>query len=396
MTDFLLPADHSSAFLPERSALKRHPRAPERERPAEFADKFESRALVYDTFRHADGERILLVGPPPLDLAAELKSARYTALPSHAPLLARHHISLSVAVTELSGAPVETSAIRMQFGGETVELPVQPNVSPLLAGKRIVFTMSKDNELAWIREWAHYHAEIQGAEAVVFFDNGSTRYEPAEIAATLRSVPGIEHAAILSWPYKYGPFDPAVRRDPYYALFLQIASMSVALRRYGAEAYGLLNCDIDELVATPEGMTVFDLAKGSRSGLVVMEGSFVEAVPSGDIGDRMPVHRDFLSRLRDPETRLSRPRKWTLDPMRRWVASLDVHPYMHWIEGRPLFGKARPPGLSYWHFRGINTNWKERRTDASHLSADDLERDDRLAEVMKRLDAPFSGSARFP
>ncbi|HVW92001.1 MAG TPA: hypothetical protein VHB74_05275 [Devosia sp.] len=385
MTGFLLPSVSSAAFLPEGSVLKRQPRVPKRERPAGFLDKFEFRALVYDAFRHADGERILLVGPPPLNLAAELRSARYLALPSRTPLRAEHHISLSVAITALTGAPADTVAVEMRFGGESFPLPLQPNVSPLLAGRRIVFTMSKDNELAWIREWAAYHAAVQGADAVVFFDNGSTRYGPDDIAATLRQVPGIAHAAVLSWPYKYGPSDPAVRLNPFYALFLQIASMSVALRRYAAAAEGLLNCDIDELVATPPDTTVFELARAARAGLVTMRGQFVEAVPERYIGDGVPTHRDFLSRLRDPAARLSRPRKWALDPSRPWVQNLDVHPYMHWIEGRPLFGRSSPPGLFYWHFRGINTNWKEQRTDASNISASDIEPDHALAAIMQSL-----------
>jgi hypothetical protein len=44
------------------------------------------------------------------------------------------------------------------------------------------------------------------------------------------------------------------------------------------------------------------------------------------------------------------------------VRKLSVHPYWHWIEGRPWFGKAMPEDALYWHFRGINTNWKQPRT----------------------------------
>ena len=57
----------------------------------------------------------------------------------------------------------------------------------------------------------------------------------------------IERAAVISWPYRYGATDPAAIPNPYYGLFLQIASMSVVLRRYAARAYGILNCDIDYL-----------------------------------------------------------------------------------------------------------------------------------------------------
>jgi hypothetical protein len=385
--DWLLPSGNSPAFLPDSSPLRRLPRGPRRPRPRDFVlSKFETRALAYDAFWHVDGRRILLVGPPPLNLGPEIRRARYLALPGRTPLGPTYHVSTSVMLTELSDAPSGTRAVEMHLGRERFELEVQPNASPALAGRRILFTMSKDNELAWIREWAHYHAAMQGADAVVFFDNGSRRYGLAEIEASLRSVRGIAHAAVISWPYRYGATDLAVLSNPYYGLFLQIASMSVVLRRYGARAFGLLNCDVDELAATPAGTSVFDLARASPHGLVVMRGQFIEAVPSGKPNGRVPVHRDFVKRRRDPLTRLSRPRKWALDPSRPWVADLGVHPYMHWIEGRPWFGKTQPAGMFHWHFRGINTNWKEDRTDASHLTPADLETDELFAAVIASQD----------
>ena len=382
--DWLLPSGHSPAFLPENSALRRLPRAPKRPRPRDFMlSRFESRALAYDCFWHLDGRRILLVGPPPLNLWREVRRARYLALPSRTALYPSFHVSTSVMLTELPGAPQDTTSIAIEVGNVALELPVGANISPLLAGRRVLFTMSKDNELAWIREWAHYHAAIQGADAVILFDNGSTRYSTAEIEATLRTVRGLRHAAVISWPYRYGATDLRVLSNPYYGLFLQIASMSVVLRRYAGQAYGILNCDIDELTATPAGSTVFDLAHQSPHGLAVMRGQFIEALPSPEATHRPYIHRDFLSRRRDPVTRLSRPRKWALDPTRPWIADLGVHPYMHWIEGRPWFGKTQPPGMFHWHFRGINTNWKEHRTDATHLAPGDVELDEQFAAVVQ-------------
>jgi len=355
--------------------------------------KFETRCLVYDAFWHVDGRRILLVGPPPLNLWPQLRHARYLALPSRTPLRETYHTSASVMLTELAGAPPGTTAVEMQLAHEKYELPLQQNASPALAGHRVLFTLSKDNELGWIREWAHYHAAIQGVDAVVLFDNGSSRYGTGEIVETLRGVNGIRHAAVMSLPYRYGGTDLAVLSNPYYGLFLQIATMSIALRRYAARAAGLLNCDIDELAATPAGTTVFELARQSQHGLVVTRGQFIEAVPTVPPNGHVPTHRDYLSRRRDPLTRLSRPRKWVLDPTRSWVADLNVHPYMHWIEGRPWFGKTQPPGTFHWHFRGINTNWKENRTDASHLTSADIEIDERLQAVVSSP-AFLTGPAR--
>jgi hypothetical protein len=67
-----------------------------------------------------------------------------------------------------------------------------------------------------------------------------------------------------------------------------------------------------------------------------------------------------------------------------------VHPYWHWIEGRAWFAKTMPPDATYWHFRGINTNWKEGRTTAP---AGPTVEDAQLTAAMRRagLVGPQSG-----
>jgi hypothetical protein len=380
----LLPSAHSPAFLAADSVLKRLPRAPDRPRQPEFFDRYESRALFYDCFWHADQSRVLLVGPPPRNLLAALGKTRFTAQPSDTPLTPKFHISESAMITELSGVPAGSRGIRLLLAGQIHNLPIQPNSSPELKGTRVVFTMSKDNDLAWIAEWAHYHASIHGADAVIFFDNGSSRYGVADIEQTLLSVPGIARAAVHSWPYIYGAPDKAVRVNPFYTQFLQVSAMSVALRRYAASASGLLNCDIDELVCAPGGQSVFALAARSPQGLVVMKGQFIEPVAAMDAPEQR-THRHFHLRHVEPAQSLSRPKKWALDPSRAWVKRLGVHPYMHWVRGRPWFSKSTPDGLFYWHFRGISTNWKDRRADAEGLDLSGLEVDAHWAEMTGQL-----------
>lgn len=356
----LIRSGHSPAFLAEHGTLRRLPRAARKARPPGFFERFEDRALVYDCFRHADGARILMVGPPPMNLMPQFEGARYLALPSRTPLRAAYHPSLSTMITALTGAPAGTPAVAMSLAGEEFVLPVQPNHSADLAGRRVLFTMSKDNELGWIAEWARWHAALNGTDAIVLFDNGSTRYGIGEIEETLLGVKGIGKVAVRSWPGAFGATDSALAINPYWSHFLQIASMSVVLRRFGTAAFGLLNCDIDELAATHSGRPIYDLLAEARRGLVVFSGQWIEAeAKTGDCRS----HRNFTQRRRDPAKARSGPRKWVLDPKREWVRRLDVHPYWHWVRGRPWFGKSMPADAFYRHFKGINTNWKEDRSD---------------------------------
>jgi hypothetical protein len=160
--------------------------------------------------------------------------------------------------------------------------------------------------------------------------------------------------------------------------------MSVVLRRYAARAYGILNCDIDELAASPAGTSIFELARASRHGLVVMRGRFIEAVPAPGAPPDALRHRHFLSSFANGLRALSRPSKWAIDPTRSWFRSLSVHPYMHWIQGRPPFAKSMPSGVFYRHFRGINTNWKDQRTDARGVRRDRLVIDREFADLVER------------
>ena len=372
-----LPSANSYAALPFDTPVRRLPRAPERKRTTDFTAAFDYQTLFYDCFRHADGQRVLMVGPAWVNLEAGYRLAKFVAMPSGTTLRVRFFLSLSTLVTELTGAASDTHSIEVTLAGERLVLPVQPSSAMTLRDRKLLFSINRDNDLAWIREWATFHSKVHGTDAVILFDNGSSRYEPAEVLETLRAVPGIAHAGVPSWPYSFVPIDRAVRKDPYWALFLQIGSMSVVLRRYGEFAYGILDCDIDELAGTRSGRSIYELAKTSRGGLVAFRGIWIEATG----GAR---HRDFPMRRADDRAALSRQRKWALDPSRAWVRKLSVHPYWHWIEGRALFAKSMPEDALYWHFKGINTNWKEQRAQAP-AEASTLIEDQLLVSAMAKL-----------
>ena len=376
MSAAALPVESSYAALSAHSTAHRVPRSARSERPPAFLKAFDARTLFYDCFWASDGKRVLFVGPPPYGL--DYGSATYRALPSGQNAHARQFSSISTMVTELTGVPSGTTAIEIAMAGERFVLAVQPNSCAELAGSRVLFSINKNNDLAWIREWAEYHARVHGTDAVILFDNASTRYTPAEIEATLGSITGIRHVGVPRWPYSFGPRDAAVLKDDHWARFLQIGSMSVLLRRYGERAYGLLNCDIDELAGTRSGTPIYDVARHSRGGLVVFRGTWIEASGQG------VRHRDYTQRLSDPKAAHSPQRKWALDPSRPWVRRLSVHPYWHWVEGRAWFSKSMPSDALYWHFKGINTNWKQNRTKAPEGA---LVPDELLAERFARLEA---------
>src|SRR5690606_28537935 len=160
--------------------------------------------------------------------------------------------------------------------GELFTLPIQPNFSRGLAGRRVLFSINKDNRLDWVADWARWHAVLHGTDTVILFDNGSTQYPMAAIEQTLAAIPQLRHIAVIPMPHRFGRADGAVLITPHYANFLQISTMSIVLRRFGMAAQGLLNCDIDEL-AWAGGQSLYDRLRYNPLGVVRMRGRWSRA-----------------------------------------------------------------------------------------------------------------------
>lgn len=375
-----LQIECSSLRLPVEMGIRRQARLPDRKRSDAFWAAFDALQIVYDVFWHEDGKRIVIVGPPPQNLASLWKKAKVTALPSGQELGIRSYTSLSTMLIETTPAPAGTEYIQLDFAGRSFDLAVQPNFSQLTQNSRVLFSMSKNNDLSWIRYWADWHVRLHGTDTVFLFDNGSDRYDFNEIEATLASVEGLRAVGVIRFPHPFGAFDTVVKVNPYWAHFAQISSMSIVLRRLAARANGLLNCDIDELANAPGGRPLYDVVSETREGLLILPGRWVE--PDVSAADQAltdaVAHEQFTLVQQDEKLRNSSPVKWILDPRRAWVRSLAVHPYWHWIHKRPLFGKTFLEGAFFWHFRGINTGWKDKSRLSSRTDTDNLIVDNQL------------------
>lgn len=395
MAPEIIAVQSSTAFLSEASALRRQPRAPRRKRPQAFWDAFEDRALVYDCFWSENGKDIVLSCPPPCNLTAHWEAARFVAQPSGQTLAPRFHISRSTMTVALGSAPKNTESVTLEFDGQTFDLPVRPNLSDTFAGRRVMFTMNKDNDLEWITLWADWHAKLHSVDAIVVFDNASTRYTPGVIAETLTAVPGIKTVAVPSWPYRYGPVDPAVLFHPYWSNFLQVASFRVTLARLASRAAGILNCDIDELVGTAPNGDAFTTLAQSPDGLVMLKGTWVETTSAPEDAAH-PHHLRYRYRNKN-RLKAVCANKWILDPQRAWARDFAFTPMMHRIYGVSKATNRRAPSLPFFHFKAINTDWKEERSGSAWVDAALLRRLGGLDTACARYsDARRAASAAAP
>src|SRR3569833_738891 len=183
-----------AVVLPADQPLRRSsPRAPE-DRQDGYDAAFDDRTVAFDLALTSAG--MWMVAPPLRNLRSSLE-------------VAVDGVQVSLRFRELDRHErVEIPRrgdVRVTLGGFEATLSEPTDWSQIFAGLRTLQTLSKNNDLAWIHDWASFYARWHGTEAVLLYDNGSTSYSGEEVLETLRSVSGIRAAVVVNWPFPYGP-----------------------------------------------------------------------------------------------------------------------------------------------------------------------------------------------
>jgi hypothetical protein len=331
-----LSSVHLSSFGLRREA----PRSLD-DRPADYERLFDFETLFYDVFRSSDSRQVICLGPPLLNCEPALSTAMFRGPAGqgavqweYRPPRSQHQPTCRFRLTGPGLA--EADRIVLEMAGRELDIPIRPSGHSRFAGRRVITTLSKDNPLAWIRDWAAFNVRVHGADAVLFYDNGSVNYDMAELGRVLEGVPGVAASLIIPWNFPYGSgTGPRNIQDSFYC---QPGALEHARRRYCAAARAVLNTDIDELVPK------------CRSG----ESDFVR-------------HSDctYSERWRAALRRVC-PFRWLL--RMKWIVVPgrcpdDVDWGVHDLHARQpesrrteASWKCRPRDVFYWHFRQINSS----------------------------------------
>lgn len=325
------------------SGERRDIRVPVRDRPEGFEAAYDAETLWYDAVRF--GGDVVLVCPRLFNLTPLLSRLRHDGTQAAAPrrrTYRRHEIARLTI-------PREATRLRLTLGDWTGESGISADGTAHFAGLNASLHISRNNDLRWIADWAHYHISEHGLEAMLVMDNGSDAYPPEAILEALQPT-GLKRAVVLNVPQPYGPTRGNVggRKAGGGAKFLQPAMLNLARLRYLRLARAVLNMDLDELAWSHRG-SVFDAAVASPLGLVSLAGRWRMPAPRSTAPY---IHADH-SHLRPGDKPC--PPKYCLRPdgPLRW-AGWDVHR----LETALPVGRRPSPGMGYWHCRGITTNWK--------------------------------------
>ena len=116
------------------------------------------------------------------------------------------------------------------------EIAVRQNHCDLFRDRKVLLTLSKNNELYWIGDWVRFFARRHGCDAVLFYDNSSTKYDVSEVYETIASIPRIEVVVVVNWPYKYGPQgtdrDVGPQKSPWDLAYSQPGVLEHARHRF--------------------------------------------------------------------------------------------------------------------------------------------------------------------
>jgi hypothetical protein len=363
------------SVLDPRKGIKREPLRPLEYRGPDFSAQFDFDTLFFDSFFANSDKHIIWVAPPLLNLLSLVDKMSVTALPSgqQCPFWIKEMDRHSQVWLTISN-PTTALLVRTEVG--EFEIAPGTNNSDFFANRRVLLTLSKNNRLEWIQDWLRYNRDIHGANAVLFYDNLSTRYSAEALLNALVEVSGFDRICVVVWPFKYGPQGLDATRF-WDSDFCQFGALEHARWRFLQEARSVLNSDIDELVVSSKRSSIFETVERSWSGVVRFHGvwvhGFLNQTPLRS--EREPLsYRAFDHYLSPPPKRRYRiipvfqgecPPKWAAIPRRCPVnAQWTAHGINHWRGAR---GVSR--SFCYRHFREINDHWKYDRSSRENFDA---------------------------
>lgn len=340
--------------LGEATAIRRDRVRPEKLQDSTYGEKYDDRTVFYDMIR--SGDEIIAVGPPLLNLEEELRKSDVT-FAGHAPKDVKTTALERAQVTRFQfegiapGSPL--FSLRFQEHNEVLEVAPSTEMNHLFRGKKVLMTLQKNEELEWIVDWATYYSNVHGCDAVLLYDNESSKYELEELERALSSVPGIDKAVVVDWPFKYGPQGGAwVGNDAAWdSDFCQIGALQNARMKFLRDCEGFLNVDVDELVVSNGKTALFDFLAESPDGVVGLEGHWVVNAPIGLEPGQKPRHLNFFQVEGNGKPCSS---KWLGAPV-RWPD--QAHPTAHYVRNAQ---SEQSPEFYLAHFKGINSAWKNR------------------------------------
>ncbi|MFN3846840.1 MAG: hypothetical protein ACK4RZ_13610 [Paracoccaceae bacterium] len=360
--------------VPRSLGLRRDPPPRVKVTADAFWERYDSTTLFYIAVHDAAARQLHVFAPPLLNFAPLIQRAQFfMGGQKIQPPRVVHFEKFDRLIFE--NVPQE-QALTMTLDGGDSTMPVHSCDPGRFAGKHVVYTLSKNNDLAWISDWMLWNQRKHKAEAVLFVDNTSTIYGLDDLAATLGAAPGYHTAEVMQVPFRYGP-DMATAERAGDGKFLQTALMNALWMLSMRYARAMLNVDVDELIVSPTDEAIFDAVDTARYGIVMATGHWRYGAP----GRALVRHRDHTLVLPDD---VPCPPKYCLRP--GGFAARQVLK-VHGVKNFKRLPFVSRDAFTFIHCRNISNSWKYDRSRGDYGAM----RDDPGTKAL--LDQVFSDTA---
>ncbi|MEO0903500.1 MAG: hypothetical protein AAFX89_01880 [Pseudomonadota bacterium] len=313
-----------------------------------FWDQYDNDTLIYDTVWSAEQRQLRVFFPKLCNLKKPMRAAQWTLDGKACKASRIKPFRVYDCITIPCNDPA--AALDLYTAEDQCRIPVSPADADRYRGRNVLYALNKDNDLAWICDWVAAHQRNHGVDAVLLGDNGSKTYSSADLRRTLAEIPGIAVADVLDAPLRYGP-NPKTATPVGDLKFLQRAFLNIVKDRWLQQARGVLICDIDELVVSSNGQSIFDATAKAIFKYTSFSGSWRYRPPTPDDA----CHADHIYTASPPALCTN---KYCIVP----DSALGRMSWgVHALEGinRRVLPASRI--FSYYHCRSISTSWKNNR-----------------------------------
>ena len=322
-----------------------------------FWDMYDNDTLIFDCVWQAHKNRLRVFMPKLLEFQKRLLDCSFmldgTPAPKPKLIQFRQYDILDFKARH----PV--SKLTLITGDQSYSLPIHHAEPDRYAGRNVLYTKVQNDDLNWIYDWGLAHQRNHGANAILVTDNASTAYSSEELQTILSAIPGIAVADILQSPQPHGP-GPSLCSGTGWAKFQQVLCMNICRDRFLTDARAVLTIDVDELVTSCDGTSIFDATVQTPTKYTRFGGQWRYAQPK-DSGVR---HADHV--LSDKYAQPCNSKYCIVPNSFLGRTSWSVHS-LDSVNRRVL--KPRK-NFQMLHCYGINTSWKKNRQNVPARAGD--------------------------
>lgn len=340
---------------------------------------YDRNTVLYDAFPGPEPGTAVALGPPLGNLARSILPLRASVGGRPVRHRVRRFGRLQTWTFDVGAAGDGPFDLDLAFRGFSASVPVARRETPSRRAELALMTLQKDNPFPWIGDWCRWHHVLHGVGEVALYDNASASAD--EAAAMLEALDLPVSVLFVEWPFPYGT--PSNMHNQ----FAQVGALNHFRARFGAGVEWCLNLDVDECLVAGPGVSVpAALREHGEAGTVsVLLDSWIVPPYEGQppVAERRAGLHEFRSRgptgsgmkyayrparIRHNAPHVAHPATWPGGRLARFLhGSVPKRlggpgPVAALLRGAGLGRGVRLAGLdelAFFHFRGLNTDWKE-------------------------------------